>query len=396
LEAHDFPESAEFRGAPGAVGGSAELTEIDPTKIAARSPWQLFWRRFKEDKLALASLAFLALLILVAIFAPLIVNIVGAPGPNAEDQNALNSTFATATGPSSAHIFGVDGLGRDVFSRVVYGARVSLVVAFSATLLATLLGVVAGLLAGYFRGWTDTVVSRAVDVLLAIPYLMLAIGLAAACTFSTAKNGTSAGCFGGTIAIQSPILVIVALALAAVCAVLVVRRGWDVAPVTLAIGAVILLILGLFSVPVPSIKPGIGVVIFVISVTSWTYIARIVRGQTLSLREKEFVESARASGAGHGRIIFRELLPNLTAPIIVYASILVPQVILYEAALSYLGVGVTEQPSWGQMISDATPDFSTYWWYMLFPGLALLFTVLAFNLVGDAMQDALNPRAKKT
>jgi peptide/nickel transport system permease protein len=116
----------------------------------------------------------------------------------------------------------------------------------------------------------------------------------------------------------------------------------------------------------------------------------------LSLREKEFIESARASGAGHGRIIFRELLPNLTAPIIVYASILVPQVILYEAALSYLGVGVTNDPSWGQMISDATPDFSTYWWYMLFPGLALLFTVLAFNLVGDAMQDALNPRTKKT
>ena len=143
-------------------------------------------------------------------------------------------------------------------------------------------------------------------------------------------------------------------------------------------------------------KPGLGVVIFVISFTSWTYMARIVRGQTLSLREKEFVESARAVGASNSRIIFREILPNLTAPIIVYASILVPQVILYEAALSFLGVGVTDQPSWGQMISDATPIFSTAWWYMLFPGLALLFTVLAFNLVGDAMQDALNPRARKT
>jgi peptide/nickel transport system permease protein len=343
LEAHDFPESAEFRGAPGAVGGSAELTEIDPSKIAARSPWHLFWRRFREDKLAMASLVFLVLLVIVAIAAPLVVDLVGAPGPDVEDQDALNPIFATATGPSSAHIFGVDGLGRDVFSRVVYGARVSLVVAFAATFIATLLGVVAGLLAGYFRGWTDTIISRAVDVLLAIPYLMLAIGLAAACTFSTGSSGsTSAGCLGGLI------------------------------------------------------KPGLGVVIFVISVTSWTYIARIVRGQTFSLREKEFVEAARASGAGHTRIIFRELLPNLTAPIIVYASILVPQVILYEAALSFLGVGVVDQPSWGQMISDATGDFSTYWWYMLFPGLALLFTVLAFNLVGDAMQDALNPRAKKT
>ena len=135
-------------------------------------------------------------------------------------------------------------------------------------------------------------------------------------------------------------------------------------------------------------------VIFVIAFTSWTYMARIVRGQTLSLREKEFVEAARAAGASNTRIIFREILPNLTAPIIVYASILIPQVILYEAALSFLGVGVNDRPSWGQMISDATPIFSDAWWYMLFPGVALLLTVLAFNLVGDAMQDALNPRGR--
>jgi peptide/nickel transport system permease protein len=340
LEARDFTE--EFPGEPAAVGAGAEITAVDPTQIAARSPWQLFWRRLREDKLAMASIVFLILLVIVAIAAPLVIKVVGAPDPNFEDQNALNQTFATATGPSSEHIFGVDGLGRDVFSRVVYGARVSLVVAFAATFFATLLGVIAGLLAGYFRGWTDTIISRAVDVLLAIPYLMLAIGLAAACTFSTGK-GSGTGCLGGLI------------------------------------------------------KPGLSVVIFVIAVTSWTYIARIVRGQTLSLREKEFVEAARASGAGHTRIVFRELLPNLTAPIIVYASILVPQVILYEAALSFLGVGVVNQPSWGQMISDASGgDFTTYWWYMLFPGLALLFTVLAFNLVGDAMQDALNPRTRKT
>ncbi len=120
--------------------------------------------------------------------------------------------------------------------------------------------------------------------------------------------------------------------------------------------------------------------------------ARIVRGQVLSLREKEFIESARAVGATNTRIIFRELLPNLMAPIVVYASILIPQVILYEAALSFLGVGVTDKPSWGQMISDATPIFSDAWWYMLFPGVALVLTVLAFNFIGDAMQDALDPR----
>jgi peptide/nickel transport system permease protein len=327
-------EATEFREAP--VGVSAELTEIDPMAIAARSPWQLFWRRFREDRLALASLIFIALLVLVAIFAPLVIKIFGAPGPDVRDTSALD-IFGTATGPSSQHIFGVDQLGRDVFSRTVYGARVSLIVAVTATGIATVIGIVTGLLAGYYKGWTDTIVSRSVDVLLAIPYLLLASGLAAACTL----GGT--GCLGGLI------------------------------------------------------KPGLGVVIFVIAFTSWTYMTRIIRGQVLSLREKEFVEAARSVGASDARIIFREVLPNLVAPIIVYASILVPQVILYEAALSFLGVGV--QPptsSWGQMLSDATPNFSTAWWYMVFPGLALLFTVLAFNLIGDAMQDALNPRADKT
>jgi peptide/nickel transport system permease protein len=192
-----------------------------------------------------------------------------------------------------------------------------------------------GLLAGYMRGWVDVLVSRSVDVLLAIPYLLLAVGLAASCSLGD-------GCLGGLL------------------------------------------------------KPGLGVVIFVIAVTSWPPIARIVRGETLSLREREFVEAARSVGASNTRIVFTEVLPNLVAPIIVYASVLIPQVILYEAALSFLGVGV--QPptaSWGQMISDATQIFDTAWWYMLFPGLALLFTVIAFNLVGDAMQDALNPRASR-
>jgi peptide/nickel transport system permease protein len=328
-------EVSELREQPVAVGASADLVEIDPTAIAARSPWQLFSRRFREDKVAMASLVFLGLLVLVAIFAPLVVKIFGAPGPDARDTGALDPLFATPTGPSSAHLFGVDQIGRDVFSRTLYGARVSLIVAFAATGLATIAGVIAGLLAGYFRGYVDTLVSRSVDVLLAIPYLLLATGLAAACTLG------GSGCLGGLI------------------------------------------------------KPGVGVVIFVIAFTSWTYMARIIRGQTLSLREKEFIEAARSVGASNTRIIFQEVLPNLVAPIVVYASILIPQVILYEAALSFLGVGVVDRPSWGQMISDATPIFSDAWWYMLFPGLALLFTVLAFNLVGDALQDALNPRSKR-
>jgi peptide/nickel transport system permease protein len=315
-------------GAPVHVPATAAL------ELPARSPFELFWRRFREDRLALASLIFIGLLVVVAVAAPLIVSIVGTSGPNVRDTNALDA-FGTPNGPSSAHPFGVDQAGRDVLSRTIYGARVSLIVAFLATGLAMIVGVIAGLLAGYLRGWVDVLVSRSVDVLLAIPYLLLATGLAASCSLGD-------GCLGGAL------------------------------------------------------KPGLGVVIFVISVTSWPPIARIVRGETLSLREREFVEAARSVGASNSRIIFTEVLPNLVAPIIVYASILIPQVILYEAALSFLGVGV--QPptaSWGQMISDATGIFDTAWWYMLYPGLALLLTVLAFNLVGDALQDALNPKASR-
>ena len=335
MEASDYREDR-----PTPVGASPDLTAIDEERLS-RSPWQLFWHRFRQDWLALGSLVFITLLILMAIFAPLVVDVFGAPGPDDRDTAALDPLFSTPTGPSADHLFGVDEIGRDVFSRTVYGARVSLIVAFTATALATLAGIITGLLAGYFRGWTDTLISRSVDVLLALPYLLFASGLATACTLGQTSGG-GGGCLGGLI------------------------------------------------------KPGLGVVIFVIAFTSWTYMARIVRGQTLSLREKEFIEASRSTGASHTRIIFRELLPNLVAPIIVYASILIPQVILFEAALSFLGVGVTEQPSWGQMISDATPIFSDAWWYMLFPGLALLFAVLAFNVVGDAMQDALNPRAKRS
>ena len=324
---------------PTTVGASS--VELDPAAIRARSPWRLFVRRIREDKLAFASLIFIAFLAITALAAPLVVDIVGAPAPDERDTGALDPLFSTATGPSGDHFFGVDQIGRDVFSRTLYGARVSLIVALSATIIATLAGIVAGLLAGYFRGWTDTVISRSIDVLLAIPYLLLATGLAAACTLGDPKDPSQSGCFGGAI------------------------------------------------------QPGVGVVIFVISFTSWTYMARIVRGQTLSLREKEFVEAARAGGASNWRIIFREILPNLTAPIVVYASILVPQVILYEAALSFLGVGVNNQPSWGQMISDASGLFPDTWWYMFFPGMALLVTVLAFNLIGDAMQDALNPKTRR-
>jgi peptide/nickel transport system permease protein len=320
--------------------GASELLEVtEPTvdsvelvagDIAARSPRQLFWRRFKSDRVAMVSAVFIILLILVAIAAPLVIKILGLPGPNIQDPNATDA-FGSPLGPSAAHPMGVDQLGRDVMSRVIYGARVSLEVGIIGTAVAAVFGTVIGLLAGFYRGWVDTALSRLIDVFLAFPVLVLGLGIGAACGVR--------GCAGGLI------------------------------------------------------QPGLGTVLFIIVLSSFTYIARIARGQVLSLREKEFVEASRSLGASNSRILFRELLPNLVAPLIVYSSLLIPTNILLEAGLSYLGVGIRPPTaSWGQMISDATPIFNTAWWYMVFPGAALLLTVLAFNLVGDGLLDALNPR----
>jgi peptide/nickel transport system permease protein len=325
-------------GAPELLSGADDALTVEAAgserEITARSPMQLFWRRLRQDKVAMVALGFVILIVFTAILAPLIVKIAGTPDPNVTNAD-LTDDFGQPLGPRSGHPFGVDKLGRDVFSRTVYGSRVSLEVAFIATFLVVVIGVSVGLVAGYYRGWADTMLTRSMDLLLAFPVLVLAIGIGVACSGAD-------GCAGGLI------------------------------------------------------QPGLTVVIFVITLTTWPYMARIVRGQVLSLREKEFVEAAQSLGASDGRILFREILPNLVAPIIVYATILIPQNILYEAALSFLGVGIDPgTPSWGQMISDATTIFKEAWWFMTFPGLALLLTVLAFNLVGDGLQDALNPRASK-
>ena len=271
------------------VGASAELIG-EVSEDFGRSPWQLFWRRFRDDKLALASLGFIVFLVIIAIFAPLICSLSARPTPTTATPAALDPVFATPTGPSSDHWFGVDQLGRDVLARTVYGARVSLIVAFVATFLATVFGIIAGLLAGYYRAGS-TRSSPAASTCCSRSPICCWRPASPPPARSARGSGGGSGCLGGLI------------------------------------------------------KPGLGVVIFVIAFTSWTYMARIIRGQVLSLREKEFIEASRAIGATNSRIIFRELLPNLIAPIIVYASILIPQVILYEAALSFLGVGVSRRPA---------------------------------------------------
>ncbi len=323
-----------------AEGPALEADAADAA-VAARSPLQLFWRRLRRDKVAMTALVFIAGLVLLALLAlfNLIEEVFGAPSPNTPDRATLDEFGLPDAEKGGAftpgHLFGVDQLGRDVFSRTLYGAKISLAVAVIATAISVTIGVTAGLVAGYYRGWVDAVLSRIMDVQLAFPVLLLAVGLGAACSFGN-------GCFGGIL------------------------------------------------------KPGLMVVIFVIALAQWPYMARIIRGQVLSLREKEFIEAAKSLGASDGRIIFREILPNLVAPIIVYSTVLIPTNILFEASLSFLGVGVQPPtPSWGAMISEAISIFDIAWWFMLFPGLALLLTVLAFNLIGDGLQDALNPRSSR-
>lgn len=300
--------------------------------VVGKTPWQLFWGRFKQDKLAFLGLGFIAFLILIAIFAPLIAKIVGH-GPNDLFQRQMTDSFGLPKGPNSKFWFGADSAGRDLFVRVVYGARTSLTVALVSTAASVLIGVTLGIIAGFFGGKIDTVISRGIDIVLSMPLLLFAIGIVAAC--STTKEG----CIGGLI------------------------------------------------------KPGLPVVIFVIALFSWPYIARIVRGNTLSIREKEFIEASRSLGASNRSIMFREVLPNLVAPIIVYATLIIPNNIIFEAALSFLGLGVQQSiPSWGRMLSDAAAVFEVAWWLMFFPGLFLFMTTLAFNLFGDGLRDALDPR----
>ena len=303
--------------------------------VAARSPLQLFWRRFRRDRVAMAALIFIVALILVAVFAGPITKLFGAPEPNLQQTDALDD-FGLPAGPSAEHLFGVDPIGRDVFSRVLYGAQVSLTVAFIGTGLSVIFGVILGTVAAFYRRWVDTVIARTLDVMLAFPVLLLGLGLATACSGQD-------GCLGGVI------------------------------------------------------QPGLSVVLAIIVLANTPYVARIIRGQVLSLREKEFVEASRSLGASNTRIMFRDILPNLVAPIIVYATLFIPANILLEAALSFLGVGVQPpRASWGDMLSDAVSIFDVAWWFMFFPGMALLLTVLAFNLVGDGLQDALNPKGTKS
>ncbi|HUR13976.1 MAG TPA: ABC transporter permease [Mycobacteriales bacterium] len=319
----DVEPSAQSAQDTEAVG-----TVLRGKTIEGRSLGQIAWMRLKRDRVAIAGAVFVIFLFLVAIFAPLIAN----HDPNAVNTNLLDAANGGVPkgklgGVSSEHWLGVEpSLGRDVFSRIVYGTRISLLIAIPATLVSVVIGGVAGVTAGYFGGKIDGAISRVMDVLLAFPVLVFSIALIA-----------------------------------------VVEN----------VSRVMLLIT-------------------VIGFFGWPYIGRIVRGQTLSLREREFIDASRSLGAGNGHIIFKQLLPNLFAPLLVYATLIIPTNILQEAALSYLGVGIRPPTaSWGQMLSSAVPWSAVDPMYMAVPGVALFITVLAFNLLGDGLRDALDPRSSR-
>ncbi len=314
---------------------SSGAIALQPVAIVRRSPSQLFWARLRQDKAALAGGIVIIVLILIAIFGgPLAEHITGH-GQNST-YDSMTDEFGVPKGPNSQFWFGADSAGRDLFVRTMYGARISLFVGIVATGFALFIGLVVGLLAGFFGGFIDTMLSRFADVLLAVPQILIAVGVVAAC--STSKQG----CLGGLL------------------------------------------------------QPGLPVVIAVITVFSWSYIARIVRGYALSLREKEFVEASRSLGATNIRILASEMLPNLIGPLVVYATLLIPTNILFEAALSYLGLGVpSNEASWGSILNDASGYYDVAWWLMLFPGAFLIITTLAFNLLGDGLRDAFDVRSER-
>ena len=307
--------------------------------VRGRSLTQIAWGRLRRDRTFVVSSIVVLIFILIAVFAPLITSLLGVD-PYSLDKTAISQAGGKPNGPwggaSLEHPLGVEwGTGRDILARLIYGLRISLIIAFSATILVVVLGTLFGIISGYARGVVDGFLGRIMDLILAFPFLLIIIALSGSLTQRLTDLGVPEGN---------------------------ASRITD-----------LILVLGIFG---------------------WPYLARIVRGEVLSLREREFVEAATSMGAGTSRILFREILPNLWAPILVYSTLLLPVYIGVEAVLSFLGVGVLPpEPSFGAMLADSVTYFTLIPSYLFIPGTMLVILVVAFNLMGDSIRDALDPKA---
>ena len=342
----------------GAVGEPGFGFPPDPGAGAGASgglsPWQLTWRRLRRNRVALGFAVLFVLLVGACLAAPLWAEHVAHTTP---EENHLTDTIevdgrqvnvvdflGTPIGPTwrGEFFLGADGNGRDIMVRLLYGGRNSLYIGITAALLTILLGTIVGLIAGYYRGWVDGVMSRAMDVLWAFPVILLGVAIGTAAALSEASGGA----------------------------------GLD---------------FGLFTIAGTSLW----VPIVIIAIVYIPYLARPVRGQVLSLREKEFVEAARSQGMGSLRIIFREVMPNIASTMVVFFPLLIANAILLEAALSFLGAGV--QPpnaSWGTMIDEGVDRIISAPHLAIAPGVMLVLTVLSLNIFGEGVRDALDPRSK--
>lgn len=341
----------EVSGSEAEAHPEAVLAGVGGKAIQGRSLGQIAWLRLKRDKVAMGGGVVVVLLIVISLpgVTELLVRWLGSP-PNEFHQNLVDPTLGKPLGKfggiSADHLFGIEPVnGRDLFARILFGARVSITIGVLATLLSVIIGSFMGVLAGYFGGWVDTLIARTMDVFLAFPLVLFSISIV------------------GVIPGQMDLL----------------PWGPDF----------------LHWITLRGNDLRMAVLVFIIGFFSWPYIGRIIRGQTISLREREFVDAARSLGARNSYILFREILPNLVAPILVYSSLLIPTNILFEAALSFLGVGIyPPKPSWGGMLTSATELYAVAPHYVIVPGLAIFVTVLAFNLFGDGLRDALDPRAR--
>jgi oligopeptide transport system permease protein len=301
-----------------------------------RSPWGDAWYQLTRNRVAVGSLVFICLLVLVAIFAPVITPYHFAEG-SLEDNYAL---------PGDKYLVGADFMGRDILSRTIYGARVSLSVAIVASLVSLLVGVTAGVISGYVGGRVDNIIMRIVDIIYAYPFIVFVILMQVYFKALSRRGGVG---FAGTM------------------------------------------------IELDSMTGGMLFVFIAIGLINWLQMARLARGQVLSYKEKEFVEAARSIGASDGRIIFRHLLSNIIGPLIVAETLQIPTYIFIEAFLSFIGLGVNPPtPSWGAMISEGFKGLRSYPHLIAAPAIALCLTTLAFNFLGDGLRDALDPRLRGT